>query len=102
MEPNNDDKEIDLRSALDSPNGGVKFKNDKQASRSYYSGTPKVIQFIIKCSGGYIKDEKRAVYAILGFVVLAIIISLFLILGGGPRGQSLENRFPPGSPALRK
>jgi len=51
--------------------------------RSFESENPKIIQWVIKYSGGYIKDEKQAQYVILGFVVVAIIISLFLIFGGG-------------------
>ncbi len=40
---------------------------------------PKIIGFVMKISGGLIKDQKQANYFLLGFVALAIIISLFLI-----------------------
>lgn len=65
-------------------------------------GTPKIIQWVIKYSGGLIKNEKQASYLILGFVILAIIISLSLIFRGGglktqePTGRVIEEA---GSPA---
>ena len=40
--------------------------------------TPKIVQWVIKISGGGIKNEKQAQYVLLGFVVAAIVISLFL------------------------
>ncbi|PIZ85922.1 hypothetical protein CO033_01895 [Candidatus Nomurabacteria bacterium CG_4_9_14_0_2_um_filter_32_10] len=40
--------------------------------------TPKMVQWVIKYSGGIIKEQRQAEYLLLGFVVLAIIISLFL------------------------
>jgi len=37
--------------------------------------------FIVKYSGGLIKDENQAAYVIIGLVIVAIIISLFLFFG---------------------
>ena len=54
----------------------------RQSARSFQTPTPKIAQWVIKYSGGYVKDEKQASYVLIGFVVLAIIISLFLIFGG--------------------
>ncbi|MBU4284736.1 hypothetical protein KKF60_01910 [Patescibacteria group bacterium] len=76
--------EIDLSKSFDK---GGKFQEEKQSPRYFFRpGTPKIIQWMMKYSGGLIKDEKQAGYVIFGFIVLAIIISLFLILGnlGGP------------------
>ena len=39
-----------------------------------------MIQLVIKYSGGFIKDETQANYALIGIVVLAIVVSLLLIL----------------------
>ena len=52
--------------------------------QKYYSrpGTPKIIQWIIKYSGGLIKNEKQAAYVLMGFAALAIIVSLVLFSGG--------------------
>jgi len=55
-----------------------KFNKQRPQTPLYLPGTPKVIQWVIKYSGGLIKDEKQAQYVILGFIVLTIIISLFL------------------------
>ena len=43
--------------------------------------TPKMIQLVIKYSGGSIKNEKQAQYVLLGFVVIVVGISLFLFWG---------------------
>lgn len=91
MEEDDNNKAVDLSGALDDSNRVVKFEGDQQIGHSYYPSAPKVIQWVIKYSGGYIKDEKRASYAILGFVVLAIIISLFLVFGGGGTSGNLGN-----------
>ena len=82
MDQNNDDRGIDLSHALDSISR-IKFEGEEfqRSARSFQSSTPKIIRWVIKYSGGYIKDEKQASYAILGFVAVAIIISLFLIFG---------------------
>jgi hypothetical protein len=60
------------------------------------SDSPKIVQLIMKISGGAIKDERQAEYVLLGFVVVAIIVSLFLVFSGGggpniplPRGAKI-------------
>lgn len=84
MDQNDKNNEgIDLSGSLKDSGTGVKFE-EYRAPRSYYPETPKIIQWVIKYSGGYIKDEKQASYAVLGFVAVAIVISLFLIFSGGP------------------
>jgi len=61
----------------------------KQAiATSQTSDAPKIVQLVMKISGGAIKDERQAEYVLLGFVVVAIIISLFLVLGGGKKNIS--------------
>ena len=58
----------------------------KQAiATSQTSDAPKIVQLVMKISGGAIKDERQAEYVLLGFVVVAIIVSLFLFLGGGKK-----------------
>lgn len=54
-----------------------------QQSRSFQRSTPKIVQWVIKYSGGLVKDEKQANYVLLGFVVVAVVISLFFVFGGG-------------------
>lgn len=49
---------------------------------SLQTSTPKIVSGVIKYSGGFLKDEKQAQYALIGFVVVAIIFSLFLFSSG--------------------
>lgn len=48
-----------------------------------FSETPKITQWLIDHSGGLIKNEHQANWVLLGLVVVIIIISIFLIFGGG-------------------
>ena len=63
---------------------GIKFETDSWKAVKYYNetSTPKVIQWVMKFSGGSIKEERQAEYVLLGFVIIAIAISLFLFFGG--------------------
>lgn len=62
--------------------GGVKFEVPSYGAVKYYqeTTTPKMVQKVIKWSGGAIKEQKQAEYILLGFVVVAIGISLFLFI----------------------
>jgi len=55
----------------------------QRPARSFETPTPKIVRLVIKYSGGAVKDEKQANYFLIGFVAVVIIISLFLIFGGG-------------------
>ena len=82
MDQNNEDnKGIDLSHALDDSSSRIKFEGEQQYVRPYYSDTPKIIQLVMKYSGGLVKDEKQANYVLIGFVAVAIIVSLFLLFG---------------------
>lgn len=50
---------------------------------------PKLIQLVIKYSGGLITNDKQATYVLIGFIVAATAISLSLIFGG--RGNTSFN-----------
>lgn len=55
---NQDDKnneEIDLSDSLKDSGTSVKFE-EYRAPRSYYPGTPKIIQLVIKYSSRIVKD----------------------------------------------
>lgn len=41
-----------------------------------------LVGWAMKHSGGLIKDERQMEYILLGFVVAAIAVSLFLVFGG--------------------
>lgn len=83
MDQNNDDRGIDLSHALGDSSSRVKFEGEEFRHQSFQTPTPKIVQWVIKYSGGYVKDEKQASYVLLGFVAVAVIVSLFLIFGGG-------------------
>ena len=76
----------------------IVFEGDEfqHSTRSFQTQTPKIVGWVIKYSGGYIKDERQANYVLIGFVVLAIGVSLFLIFGG----SSSNNKKIPFVPAV--
>ena len=60
----------------------IKINNEKQQSTQiFFPETPKMVQWVIKYSGGLIKDERQANYVLIGFVVVIVVIVLFLIFG---------------------
>lgn len=82
---------IDLSKRLE---GSTKPQSGQRPSDPYVSPTaPKIIKWVIKYSGGLIKNEKQAYYVLLGFIILAVIISVFLIFGGG--GVKTQETFTP-------
>ena len=87
MDQNNDDKGIDLSHALDDSSSRIKFEGEEfQRPRSFQTPTPKIVQWVIKYSGGAVKDERQANYVLIGFVVVAIIVVfIFLFSGGGKK-----------------
>ena len=62
-------------------NRDVQFQEQWQPQQRIPKKTwgEKLADFLVKYSGGLIKDENQAAYVILGLVVAAIIISLFLL-----------------------
>ena len=72
---------------------GEEFQRTRQ---SFQTPTPKIVEWVIKYSGGLIKDENQANYVLIGFVAVAIILALFFIMSSGsgangpvPHGTSL-------------
>lgn len=66
--------------------------------------TPKITELVIKYSGGYIQGEKQASYMLIGFVAVAIAVSLFLIFSGKDSSDAdiqQQKLYPPGSSVLR-
>ena len=55
----------------------------QRPTQSFQTPTPKIVQWIIKYSGGAIKDERQANYFLIGFVVVAIIFTFILLFSGG-------------------
>ena len=55
-------------------------EESQHSARSFNSENPKIVQWVIKYSGGYIKNEKQAQYVLLGLASLFLIISIFLLV----------------------
>lgn len=95
MNKNYENKGTDLSNTFVISNSRVKFEGQEfqHPTQSFRSHTPKIVQWIMRYSGGLIKDEKQASYILLAFVVLVIVISLLLIFGGGTKisRAALEN-----------
>lgn len=83
----------------------IVFEDEQfQRPQPLQTPTPKIIELVIKYSGGYIKDEKQASYFLIGFVAIAIIISLFLFFSAGGVSDTdieLQKQYPTGSSVLR-
>ena len=45
---------------------------------------PKMVKWVIKLSGGAIQDQRQAEYILLGFVIIAILIAVFLFFSNSP------------------
>lgn len=61
----------------------------QHSTRSFQTPTPKIIQWVIKYSGGLIKDETQANYVLIGFIALAIIFSLFLVFNNSSSNKKI-------------
>ncbi len=58
----------------------------------------KMVQRVIKWSGGAIKDKRQAEYILLVFAVIAMGISLYLFFAEGGGTQSTDPNLPSGFP----
>ena len=77
-------EKIDLSEKLKDSDTDMKFQNEeRQSVQAFLPETPKIIQWIVKYSGGLIRDEKQAQYVLLGFVALTIIIVVVIAVSGG-------------------
>ena len=94
MDQENNKNGIDLSKHLSEP--ATKSPSGQWSSGSYVSPTaPKIIRWVIKYTGGLIKNEKQAYYVLLGFIVFVVIISLFLIFGRGGQSEREKSFTPP-------
>jgi len=83
LEDKNNKEDIDLSGVFKGSESSVKSQEKRQLpTQVFLPGTPKMVQWTIKYSGGLIKNEKQASCVLIGFVIVAIVISLVLIFGG--------------------
>jgi len=75
---------------------GVKFEEEQLPQTASFSQeqAPKVVQWVIRSSGGYIKSEVQASYVLIGFVVIALIVSFLLVMSTGSNSVPVN---PPGN-----
>lgn len=76
-------------------NTGIEFNEEYSGEHVYSLETSKIIGWVISSSGGLIKDKKQANYVLVGFVVVAVAVSLFLIFGNNL--QHVEKTIDPAS-----
>lgn len=53
-------------------------QTEKVAEISKASKLPKMVQLVIKYSGGSIKDLRQAEWVLFGFAILVIVVSFFI------------------------
>src|SRR3989344_2187890 len=53
------------------------------------SDLPKMVQLVVKFSGGYIKDEKQANYVLFGLVILMFALTFYFLFSGGDKTKPL-------------
>lgn len=61
----------------------VVFENEEflHSARSFQKSTPKMVQWVIKYSGGLIRDENKANHFLIGVIIFAVVVSGFFIFG---------------------
>jgi len=73
----------------------IVFEDEQsQRLRSFQTTTPKIVGWVIKYSGGLVKNEKQANYVLVGFIVVAIVVVIIFLFSGGGSKAKLEA--PPG------
>lgn len=99
MEPENKGA-LDFSKALANPRPDAQHINRRQGAGNEPSA-PKMIQWVIRHSGGLVQSEKQASWVLLGFVVAAVMVSLFLVFGGLSQNNYKGRMVPPGpAPAV--
>lgn len=59
----------------------VQFDIDQIQHTAFKPKESTLVRLVIKCSGGFIKDEKHANYVLIGITVVAFALSLLLFPG---------------------
>ena len=64
-------------------------QTQKNLEISKNSDTSKMVQLVMKLSGGTIKEQKQAELVLLVFAIIVFAVSLFLFFGGGSQDVSI-------------
>lgn len=74
-------KGMDLSDAIKGSDTGVKFEEEKRRVELADSRkTSKIIQWVIKHSGGLVKNKKQANYILLVFFGIAMLLTIILLI----------------------
>ncbi len=75
---------------------GITFETENLGIVTQREATtvPKMVQLVIKYSGGAITEQRQAEWILFGFVVVVMGISLFLFFGGGSGGSKIPTPPP--------
>ncbi len=74
---------IDINQALKDFEAKSKVEEAQKIPEvSKNSDVPKMVELVMKWSGGAIKEQKTAEYVLFGFVVLMFAVSFYLFFGG--------------------
>lgn len=60
----------------------VQFDIDQVQHTAFKPKEPTLVRLVIKCSGGFIKDERQANYVLLSISVVAFTLSFLLFPSG--------------------
>jgi len=77
---NKDNIGADLNATFKDSDTRVRFE-EYNVPRSDSIGTPKIVRWVIKYSGGLIKNESQVSYVILCFFVVSITIFFLVVFG---------------------
>lgn len=93
----NNNEGIDLSRALEGSGTSVIPNKDEKhrVARPYHPGRSKMAQWVIRYSGGLVRNEMQANYVLLSFTVLMVFISVLLVFGGGTDVHIEETLTPP-------
>ena len=83
MNQNENYESIDLGGMLKNSRPRVNFDEQKNAGQYQDAGDSKMVKLVLKYSCGLVKDVRQASFVLLGIAVVAVIISIFLLSGGG-------------------
>jgi len=97
MDQDNNNIEMNLDSTPDDSGSRVTFDDEQRHTRLYTSQTSTMSQWLMKYSGGYVKNEKQASYVMMVFVILAVSFSIYLLFDS--RGNMQDNAFAPAAEA---
>jgi uncharacterized integral membrane protein len=72
-------KEFEMKSGQSQVNTTQTVLADDSVPVAEIKDSPKMVEFVIRNSGGLIKDRRQAEYILLGVVVISILVTLFLV-----------------------